>query len=163
MRSLPIVNKTLVVAVAMAFAIAPSVPAAAQGGSSIWGVVPDSMRADTTQVVNERIGGERVSGISAPADGRFGFGNLAAGDYVVRLVDAAGGTIAQSQVVRVQPDVAVEAVFTDSRIPAAAVFGGAAGSSKALLLIGGAALVGLGTVIVLSAGDDEPQPASPSR
>lgn len=142
-------------------ALAPASVRAADA-TSLWGVVPDSMRADATEVVNEKVGGERVSALPAPSDGRFVFANLAAGDYVVRLVDANGRTVAQSRVARVQPATATEAVFDDQRAPAAVFPAGGSGGSKALVIVGAAVLAGVGTAIVVASGDD-PAPASPSR
>lgn len=144
--------------------VGASVPVrAAEGAATLWGVVPDSLRTATTEVVTERVGGARVSSLPAPSDGRFTFGNLAAGDYVVRLMDANGSAVAQSHVARVQPSESVEAIFDESTPPAAVVFGGGGGGpSKTLLIVSGAAVAGIATALALSS-DDEPRPASPSR
>lgn len=150
----------LALAVALTAATTPAARAA-EGSATLWGVVPDTLRSSTTEVVTERVGGARVSSLPAPTDGRFTFGNLAAGDYVVRLMDSTGFAVAQSQVARVQPAESVEAIF-EERTPSPAVVFGGGGPSKALLIAGGAAVAGVVTVIALTAGD-EPQPASPSR
>ncbi len=147
-------------ALAALVALAPAVSRAAEA-TSLWGVVPEPMRTAAAQVVNEKVGGERVSSLPAPSDGRFVFANVAAGDYVVRVVDANGQTVAQSQVARVQPATATEAVFDDQRAPAAVFPAGGSGGSKALVIVGAAALAGVGTAIALASGD--PAPASPSR
>jgi hypothetical protein len=148
-------------ALAAVVALGPAASLQAAEATTLWGVVPETMRADATQVVNEKVGGERVSSLPAPTDGRFVFANLAAGDYVVRLVDASGQTVAQSHVARVQPQTATEARFDDQLAPGAA-FPAGGGSSKALVILGAAAIAGVGTAIAL-ASDDDPRPASPSR
>lgn len=148
---------------ALALVTATALPAAAaDGASSLFGVVPLEMRNGTSEVVSERVGGQRVSAMPTPTDGRFTFANLPAGDYVVRLVGPAGETVAQSQIARVQPDTSTEAVFEVTRPGPASVFVTRGGPSKSLLIVGGAMVAGVGTAIVLT-GDDEPRPASPSR
>lgn len=146
---------------ALALLMAPALPAA-DGASSLFGVVPTGMRNSTSEVVSERVGGQRVSSMPTPTDGRFTFANLPAGDYVVRLMGPAGETVAQSQVARVQPDTSTEAVFEEYRPAPASAFVTRGGPSKGLLIVGGAMVAGVGTAIVLT-GDDEPAPASPSR
>jgi hypothetical protein len=150
-------------ALAALLALGPvlSVRAAEATSPTLWGVVPDAVRSRASQVVNETVGGGRVGTLPASTDGRFEFANLAVGDYVVRVVDSTGQTVAQSHVARVQPATATEARFDDQLGPAA-VFPAGGGSSKALVIVGAAALVGVGTAIVLASGDD-PSPASPSR
>lgn len=148
-------------ALAALVALAPAASVRAAEATTLWGVVPERVRGEASQVVNEKVGGERVASLPAPTDGRFVFANLAAGDYVVRLVDATGQTVAQSHVARVQPATATEARFDDQLAPAA-VFPAGGGSSKALVIVGAAALAGVGTAIAL-ASDDDPSPASPSR
>ena len=145
----------------VALAPATSVRAADATTPTLWGVVPETVRGEAAQVVNEKVGGERVASLPAPTDGRFVFANLAVGDYVVRLVDSTGQTVAQSHVARVQPATATEARFDDQLAPAA-VFPAGGGSSKALVILGAAAIAGVGTAIAL-ASDDDPRPASPSR
>ena len=161
MRTPAAYRKLIGVAATLAVVGGPTVSTAAEGGSSLFGVVPQSMRGSTTEVVSERVGGKRVSAMPAPTDGRFLFANLAAGDYVVRLVGASGETVAQSQVARVQPEAATEAVFEVDRSVPAVAFGGG-GPSKALLIVSGAAVAGVGTAIFVATGD-ETRPASPSR
>jgi hypothetical protein len=147
---------------ALLLAASPALPASPEPEPSMWGVVPEPLRPQAVQVVSEKLGGERVATMPAPSDGRFAFGNLAAGDYVVRLVGASGQTVAQSQVARVQPDTSVEVRFEDSQMSPAPVFGGGGGgASKALLIAGAAAIAGVGTVIAIKS--DDPRPASPSR
>jgi hypothetical protein len=146
-------------ALAALVALSPTAPLLAAEATTLWGIVPQTARDSATQVVNEKVGGERVSALPAPSDGRFVFANLAAGDYVVRLVDATGQTVAQSHVARVQPATATEARFDDQMAPVPIV---PAGSSKALVILGAAAIAGIGTAIAL-ASDDDPRPASPSR
>jgi hypothetical protein len=142
--------------------LVPAASVRAADATTLWGVVPESMRSDAAQVVNEKVGGERVSALPAPSDGRFVFANLAAGDYVVRLVDASGQTVGQSQVARVQPATATEARFDDQRAPGAFFpTAGGSGSSKTLLIAGAAAAAGIGIGIAI--GSDDPRPASPSR
>jgi hypothetical protein len=148
-------------ALAALLAVAPTASVRAAEATTLWGVVPQPMRGNATQVVNEKVGGERVSALPAPTDGRFVFANLAAGDYVVRLVDSTGQTVAQSQVARVQPETATEARFDDQLKPASLFPVGGSGSSKALLIAGAAAIAGIGTAIAITA--DDPRPASPSR
>jgi CelD/BcsL family acetyltransferase involved in cellulose biosynthesis len=128
---------------------------------TLWGVVPEMVRSAAAQVVNEKVGGERVGTLPAPADGRFVFANLAAGDYVVRLVDSSGQTVAQSRVAQVQPATATQAQFpNDQMAPPPVVPPG--NNSKALVILGAAAIAGISTAIVLASNDD-PRPASPSR
>jgi len=126
---------------------------------TLWGVVPEMVRSAATQVVNEKVGGERVGTLPAPSDGRFVFANLAAGDYVVRLVDSTGQTVAQSRVAQVQPATATQAQFDDQMAPPPVV---PTGSSTALVILGAAAIAGISTALVLASNDD-PRPASPSR
>jgi hypothetical protein len=149
-------------ALAALFVCVPALPLAAAEATTLWGVVPETVRGDATQVVNEKVGGERVATLPAPTDGRFVFANITAGDYVVRLVDASGQTVAQSRIARVQPATATEARFDDQLGPGAAFPAGGSGGSKALVIVGAAALAGVGTAITL-ASDDDPRPASPSR
>lgn len=146
-------------ALALLLVAPPWVAAAPEPAPSMWGVVPESLRSQATSVVGEKLGGERVGSLPAPTDGRFAFGGLASGDYIVRLVDASGETVARSRVARVQPDTSVEVLFEDSQ--ATPVYGGGAGS-KTLLIAGAAALVGVGAGILIGTSDD-PSPASPSR
>jgi hypothetical protein len=147
-------------ALAALLAVAP-VPASAAEATTLWGVVPPAARDSAAQVVGEKVGGERVGALPAPTDGRFVFANLAAGDYVVRLVDAAGQTVAQSQVARVQPETSTEARFEDQYRPAGVFPAGGSGSSKTLLIAGAAAAAGVGVGLLINS--DEPRPASPSR
>lgn len=140
-------------------AVSLPVPVSAVEPTTLWGVVPQSSRVGAVQVVSEKVGGERVGALPAPADGRFVFPNLAAGDYVVRVVDGTGQTVAQSQVARVQPETATEARFDDQLGPAPVFGGGGSGPSKALLIAGAAAIAGITTVVVIAADG----PASPSR
>jgi hypothetical protein len=145
-------------ALAALVALAPAASVRAAEATTLWGVVPEPMRSGATQVVNEKVGGERVSALPAPSDGRFVFANLAAGDYVVRLIDANGSTVAQSQVARVQPATATEAVFDERRPGAFFPTAGGSGSSKTLLIAGAAAAAGIGIGIAIGS-----RPASPSR
>lgn len=161
-RSLAL-RKLAGIAAAVALVAASSVPApAAEGAATLWGIVPSSLLNSTSEVVTERVGGQRVSGMPAPTDGRFTFANLPAGDYVVRLVDANGSMIAQSHVARVQPAESVEAIFDESQPSPAVVFDRPGGPSKTLLILSGAMVAGVATAIALTA-DDDPAPASPSR
>jgi hypothetical protein len=148
---------------AFALVAASALPApAAEGAATLWGIVPETLRTSTSEVVTERVGGARVSGIPTPSDGRFTFGNLAAGDYVVRLIDVNGAAIAQSRVARVQPAESVEAVFEESQPSPATVFDRPGGPSKTLVILSGAMVAGIATALALTA-DDDPTPASPSR
>ena len=154
-------RRCAVSALAAVLAVAPAASVSAAEATTLWGVVPQSARDSAAQVVNEKVGGERISALPAPTDGRFVFANLAAGDYVVRLVDAAGQTVAQSQVARVQPETQTEARFEDQYRPAGVFPAGGSGSSKTLLIAGAAAAAGVGVGLLL--GSDDPRPASPSR
>jgi hypothetical protein len=156
------VRRRAVFALSAGLALAPAAPVSAAEATTLWGVVPQSVRDNAAQVVNEKVGGERVSALPAPSDGRFVFANLAAGDYVVRLVDAGGQTVAQSQVARVQPETSTEVRFDDQRAPGAFFpAAGGSGSSRTLLIAGAAAAAGVGVGLLL--GSDDPRPASPSR
>jgi hypothetical protein len=155
------VRRAVATAIAALIALAPAASVSAAEATTLWGVVPQAARDSAAQVVNEKVGGERVSALPAPTDGRFVFANLAAGDYVVRLVDAAGQTVAQSQIARVQPATSTEARFDDPFAPGPVFAGGGPGASKALLIAGAAAIAGVGTAIALTS--DDPRPASPSR
>ena len=155
-------RKLIGIASVIALVAASALPApAAESTATLWGIVPDAMRVTTSEVVTQRVGGEKVTAMPAPTDGRFTFANLAAGDYVVRLMGPTGETVAQSQIARVQPAESVEAVFEESRPSPGVVFEGGAGPSKALLIVSGAAVAGVATVLALTAGDEPP--ASPSR
>ncbi|MET0556945.1 MAG: hypothetical protein ABW221_28150 [Vicinamibacteria bacterium] len=154
------VRRCAVSALAAVLAVAPAATLSAAEATTLWGVVPPSARDSAAEVVNEKVGGERIGTVPAPTDGRFVFANLAAGDYVVRLVDAAGQTVAQSRVARVQPETSTEVRFEDQYTPAAAFPAGGSGS-KTLLIAGAAAAAGVGVGLLLAS--DDPRPASPSR
>jgi hypothetical protein len=131
--------------------------------ATLWGIVPQSARAGVAEILGEKVGGARVSRLPALSDGRFVFVNVAAGDYVVRLVDASGRTLAQSHVARVQSSIATEAVFDDRPAPSPTLSAAGSGrSSKALVIVGAAALAGVGAAIAIAANEDPP-PASPIR
>jgi hypothetical protein len=137
------------------------------GATSLFGTVPTTVRVGSSQVVSEKVGGERVGTIPTPTDGKFTFANLAAGDYVVRVLDASGSTVIQSEVARVQPDTAVEVHFDESQTPGLPPLGGSAvghsGISRTAVILSGALIAGVTTAVVLVANGDEPRPASPSR
>lgn len=163
MRTSVFMRRLAGIGVVIALVAGPALPApAAESAATLWGTVPTSLRGNTTEVVTERVGGQRVSAMPTPTDGRFTFANLATGDYVVRLMDVNGAAIAQSQIARVQPAESVEAVFEESQPSPATVFDSPSGPSKTLLILSGAMVAGIATALALTA-DDDPRPASPSR
>jgi len=147
-------------ALAILLAVAPTASvSAAPAATTLWGVVPQTVRDSAAQILSEKVGGERVGTLPAPSDGRFEFANLAAGDYVVRLVDSTGQTVAQSRVAQVQPATATQAQFDDQMAPVPVVPAG--GSSNTLLIAAAAAAAGVGIGLLIDS--DDPRPASPSR
>ena len=140
---------------------------AAPAATTLWGVVPQTVRDSAAQVLNEKVGGERVGTLPAPSDGRFVFANLAAGDYVVRLVDSTGQTVAQSRVAQVQPATATQAQFDDDQMAAAAVVpAGGSGASNTLLIAAAAAAAGVGVGLADRLGRSpsrQPQPVALDR
>jgi hypothetical protein len=129
--------------------------------NTIWGQVPQGLAGNVASVELVDAAGNVVA--TAPLiNGRFEFPNVTPGDYTVRLVDASNGTIVTSPRVTLVSGDVVKVQFTGDKVAGAAAPGGG-GPSKTMIVAGGAAVIGVGTAIVLYNRHHGNNPASPKR
>ncbi len=139
-------------------------PALAQQRSpdTVWGEVPAGIRAAhviASAALQDVVVDKTVQTVSVGADGRFAFANVPPGQYVVRVLNTKGETVATSLAVTLLAGANQRAQFGDDRVPAYVPTKGGIGKTT-LLILGGATALGIVAVVALS-GDKEP--ASPSR
>ncbi len=158
------IRKSVAAAAVVALATT-GLPALAQQPASdtVWGEVPAGVRAAhavASAALQDVVVDKTIQTVSVGADSRFAFANVPPGQYVVRVLNTNGETVATSLAVTLLAGTNQRALFPEDRVGAylPAEKGGI--SAKTLLIIGGAAAVGIVAVVALS-GDKEP--ASPSR
>jgi hypothetical protein len=159
------IRRVVATALVAALAAALPVPALAQTPASdtVWGEVPSGIRAAHivgSAALQDTAVDRTIATVPVGADGRFAFSNVPPGQYVVRVLNTKGETVATSLVVTLLAGTQQRAEFGEDRTPAAALPAEKGGISKTVLILAGAAAVGIVTVVALS-GDKEP--ASPSR
>ncbi len=130
---------------------------------TVWGEVPAAVRAVhmiASAALQDVVVDRTIQTVSVGADGRFAFANVPPGQYVVRVLNTNGETVATSLAVALLSGANQRAEFGDDRTPAYVPGDKGGVSAKTLLILGGAAAVGIVAVVALT-GDKEP--ASPSR
>ena len=134
-----------------------SVVAAGAQTASIAGITQSvtgqNVANATVQLRNLGTGPLAGTTTSSPT-GSFGFTGLAAGNYSVEVVNAAGQIMGSSTAIQVAAGAAVTGVTVTATAAAAAAGGGAAaaqvlGSKKALLITTIAAAAGIATTVAL--------------
>ncbi len=158
------IRRTVSAALITLLAVAFPVPVLAQAPApdTIWGEVPSGIRASHvvgSAALQDTVVDRTIATVPVGADGRFSFGNVPPGQYVVRVLNTNGETVATSLVVTLLAGGQRRAEFGDDR-PAGALPAAQKGINKTVLILAGAAAVGIVAVVALS-GDNEP--ASPSR
>ena len=135
-----------------------SVVAAAAQTASIAGItqsVTGQNVANATVQLRNLGTGPLAGTTTSSATGSFGFTGLAAGNYSVEVVNAAGQIIGSSTAIPVTAGAAVTGVTVTATAAAAAAAGGGAaaakmlGSNKALLITTIAAAAGIATTVAL--------------
>ena len=134
-----------------------SVVAAAAQTASIAGItqsVTGQNVANATVQLRNLGTGPLAGTTTSSATGSFGFTGLAAGNYSVEVVNAAGQIMGSSTAIQVAAGAAVTGVTVTATAAAAAAGGGAAaakllGSNKALLITTIAAAAGIATTVAL--------------
>lgn len=160
MRMRQTVNAALVVALAAAL----PAPALAQtlAPDTVWGEVPAAVRAShvvANAALQETVVDRTIATVPVGGDGRFAFNNVPPGQYVVRVLNTNGETVATSLIVSLLAGTQQRAEFGDDKTPAA-LPAEHKGINKTVLILAGAAAVGIVAVVALSGGEE---PASPSR
>ncbi|HLA77504.1 MAG TPA: hypothetical protein VJU18_08005 [Vicinamibacteria bacterium] len=158
------IRRTVSTALIVALVAALPVPALAQAPApdTIWGEVPAAIRASNvvgSAALQDTVVDRTIATVPVGADGRFAFSNVPPGQYVVRVLNTNGETVATSLIVTLLASANQRAEFGDDRTPAA-LPEQKGGINKTVLILAGAAAVGIVAVVALS-GDKEP--ASPSR
>jgi hypothetical protein len=128
--------------------------------NTVWGEVPAGSSSAAFAVLLD-VSGNAVATVPV-VDGKFVFGNVDPGQYVVMLTDAASADLARSHAAQMGADGVVKALFgeTPVAVPIVATSGGGIGTTGWVLI--GAGAVGIVTAIVLASDDDEGV-ASPIR
>lgn len=159
MRIRRTVGATLIVVLA-----ALPAPALAQAPApdTIWGEIPAEIRASHivgSAALQDTAVDRTIATVPVSADGRFAFGNVPPGRYVVRVMNTNGETVATGCLVMLLAGSQQRAEFGCDKIPAA-LPAEHKGLNKTVLILAGAAAVGIVAVVALSGGEE---PASPSR
>jgi hypothetical protein len=155
------------VAVALVAAVGAAlpVPAFAQepAADTIWGEVPAAVRGAHlvgSAALQDTVADRTIATFPVDIDGRFAFSSVPPGQYVVRVMNTKGETVATSLVVTLLAGTQQRAEFGEDRPAAALLPAEKGGINKTVLILAGAAAVGIVTIVALSGGDE---PASPSR
>lgn len=158
------IRRTVSAALIVALGAALPAPALAQtpAPDTVWGEVPAAVRASHivgSAALQDTVVDRTIATVPVGADGRFAFSNVPPGQYVVRVTNTNGETVATSLIVILLAGSQQRAEFGDDKA-AAALPAEHKGINKTVLILAGAAAVGIVAVVALSGGKE---PASPSR
>ena len=94
--------------------------------------------------------GQLAGTTSSSATGSFSFGGLAAGNYSIEIVNAAGQIVGASAAIPVAAGAAVSGVTVTASATAAFAAGGAAAAGAAAAAGGGAAAAGISSAVIIT-------------
>ena len=94
--------------------------------------------------------GQLAGTTTSSATGTFGFGGLAAGNYSIEIVNAAGQIVGASAAIPVAAGAAVSGVTVTASAAAALAAGGAAAAGAAAAAGGGAAPAGISSAVIIA-------------
>ena len=131
-----------------------SMSAAGQGetAASIAGTAQSAAGqtvANVTVQLRDLATGQLVGTTSSSATGSFSFGGLAAGNYSIEIVNAAGQIVGASAAIPVAAGAAVSGVTVTASAAAAFAAGGAAAGAAAAAG-GGAAAAGISSAVIIT-------------